>query len=138
MHIQLETPTPNTIRSYTAEHVTIGTIEYTHSIIVSGEHIISEWPVYSLQELTKTNLGPALSLKPEIIIIGHQQPTIALPMAVMQCLSNQRIGIECMSIGAACRTFNVLLAEKRNVIIGLIFMERGTTSRPSCAVAEQI
>lgn len=43
-----------------------------------------------------------------------------------------------MSIGAACRTFNVLLAEKRNVIIGLIFMERGSISRPSCAVAEQI
>ena len=39
----------------------------------------------------------------------------------MSLLSQQRIGIECMSIGAACRTYNILLSEHRAVVAGFIF-----------------
>ena len=75
----------------------------------------------TIKELNEKSLEPLLTLEPVIIIIGHQQPGIYVPMSVMQYLSKQRIGIECMSIGAACRTFNVLLNEQRNVVIGVIF-----------------
>ena len=121
MHIQLETPDNNTIRSYTDTQITIGATVYKHSIIISKNAIITSWPISSVQELNATNLEPALKLEPDIIIIGHQQPEAHIPMALMEYLSKQRVGIECMSIGAASRTFNVLLSEGRNVIIGLIF-----------------
>ena len=45
-------------------------------------------------------------------------------MPVMHYLSKQRIGIECMSIGAASRTFNVLLGEGRRVVAGIIFPDK--------------
>ena len=43
-----------------------------------------------------------------------------LPMALIEYLANQRIGIEIMSIGAASRTFNVLLSEQRAVVLGIV------------------
>ena len=121
MHIQLETPDKNTILSYTDEQVTVEAVVYQGSVIIGRHSIIFPWPIHSVIELTEASLEPMLHLKPEIIIIGHQQPSVYLPMSIMQYLSKFRIGIECMSIGAACRTFNVLLSEQRNVIAGIIF-----------------
>ena len=121
MHIQLETPDSNTIRSYTNECITVGSAIYKHSVIISRDSIISPWLIDSIQELNETHLQEALALKPEIIIIGHQQPKRHLPMAAMAYLSQRHVGIECMSIGAASRTFNVLLSERRNVVAGMIF-----------------
>lgn len=121
MHIQLETPDNNTIRAYTDKQITVAEIEYHQSVIISGGCIIPEWPVQSVPLLNEKNLKPLLHLNPEIIIIGHDEPGVYIPMAVIQYLSKQRIGIECMSIGAACRTFNVLLSEARKVVLGIIF-----------------
>jgi uncharacterized protein len=121
MHIQLETPNNNTIRSYTDREITVGTTVYSNSVIISNHVIISSWPIDSVQALNETTLEPLLLLDPEIIIIGHQQLGTYTPMPVIHYLSKQRIGIECMSIGAACRTFNVLLGEGRKVIAGIIF-----------------
>lgn len=121
MHIQLETSDKNTIRSYTDEQITIGETTYQQSVIVSRDKIITSWPVHSLQDLNAKNLDFMLTVEPEIIIIGHKQPGINIPITVMQHLSKLRIGIECMSIGAACRTFNVLLSEHRRVVAGIIF-----------------
>lgn len=120
MHIQLEAPDKNTIRAYTDTNITIEAIEYNQSVIISRQTIISEWPIHSIQELNETTLAAILNLEPEIIIIGHQVLSSYIPMTVMQYLSKRRIGIECMSIGAACRTFNVLLGEHRQVVAGII------------------
>ena len=121
MHIQLETPDNNTIRSYNDTEITVGSEVYQNSIIISRNEVISSWPIHVVQELNETSLAPAIKLDPEIIIIGHQQRGAQIPIPVLEYLSKQRIGIECMSIGAASRTFNVLLSEGRRVVIGVIF-----------------
>ncbi len=121
MHIQLEPADNNAIRSYTTTHITAGNSSYQNSIIIHRDTIISPWHIHSLQELDEKNLDQALQLNPEIIIIGHQQPGTLIPITVMAYLSKQRVGIECMSIGAASRTFNVLLSEQRRVVAGIIF-----------------
>lgn len=121
MHIQLEAPDKNAIRSYTDAEITIDATVYQQSVIISRDTIISEWPVHSVQELNEKNLEALLELEPEVIIVGHQQFGIYIPIPVMHYLSKQRIGIECMSIGAASRTFNVLLSEQRSVVAAIIF-----------------
>jgi uncharacterized protein len=121
MHIQLEAKDNNTIRSYSDTAITVGESIYESSVIIGSDAIIAPWSIHTVQELTDITLRPILELEPEIIIIGHQQPLSSVPMAIMQDLSKKRIGLEFMSIGAACRTFNVLLSEKRNVVVGIIF-----------------
>ncbi len=122
MHINLESADQHTIQSYSDSEIQIYNKCYQDSIIISGNKIISTWGIHSVQELSnEAMLAPLLQLNPEIIIIGHKQLGIQLPIEVTQRLSKLRIGIENMSIGAACRTFNVLLSERRVVVAGIIW-----------------
>jgi len=121
MHIQLETNAPNTISSYDSSKVIVNDQLYQESFILSKQALISPWEVHSLADLTESTLSPIIKLYPDVILIGHSNLGPLLPITIQSWLSKQRIGIECMPIGAACRTFNVLLSENRNVVVGFIF-----------------
>lgn len=121
MNIQLEAADKHSIRSYSDTAITIGAQSYEQSIIINRETIISTWLIHSVFDLHENKLEPILNLKPDIIIIGHSQPGIQIPHTTMQYLSKKGIGLEAMSIGAACRTFNLLLSEQRRVVMGVIF-----------------
>ena len=121
MQINLESSDKHAIKSYSDSQILVNYTEYNESLIISREEIISPWPVHSVQALTEDLLKPIIELQPEVILIGHNQLGAQIPMILVQFLANQRVGIECMSIGAACRTFNVLLSEMRNVVLGIIY-----------------
>lgn len=121
MQINREAADKHTIQSYTDTQITVNNIQYSNSLIISRETIVPNWNVQSLFDLNDTDLLPLLALRPEIIIIGHNQKSVQVPMVILQALAKQRIGIECMSIGAASRTFNVLLGEQRAVVSGILF-----------------
>ena len=120
MLVQREPNANNSVSSYTEQEVVIQGITYHHSIIVTNDVIVSPWPIRHLKELDETHLGLLVSLKPDVILIGHNASNTTVPSAMMAYLSQKRIGIESLSLGAACRTFNVLLSEKRNVALGVI------------------
>ena len=120
MHINKETPDSNTIRSYTDAQITIGSEVYKHSTIISQDTIISPWEIVSVADINDENIGLLLQQNPDIILIGHASISVSVPIGILSYLSKKRIGMECMSIGAACRTFNVLLNEQRKVVAGII------------------
>ena len=120
MQINLEAADQYTIKSYSDSQITVNNTDYHESFIISRQAIVAPWSVHSVQELTEEVLKPILAFSPEVIVIGHNQPDLQIPMMLVQYLANQRIGIECMSIGAACRTFNVLLGEQRAVVVGFV------------------
>ncbi|WED44317.1 Mth938-like domain-containing protein [Legionella cardiaca] len=120
MHINLEASDKHTIQAYNEREVKIDSIAYQTSFIVSSHEIIADWSVKAVDELNEETLWPLLRYHPKIIIIGHQQQGQYVPVSLMQMLAKQGIGLECMSIGAACRTFNVLLSEQREITLGII------------------
>ncbi len=120
MYIQLEGRAPNTITSYDDKQLVINGTTYSNSMILSTQTIISPWSVHLLNELTPSTMTEMIQLNPEVILIGHSEPGAQPPIETRQWLSQQRIGIECMLIGAACRTFNVLLSEGRAIVAGFI------------------
>lgn len=122
MHINLESADKHTIQSYSDSEIKVNHVLYQDSILISRDEIISPWGVHSVEELSnEAILDSLLKFSPEIIIIGHKQLGTQLPIGVIERLSKLRIGIENMSIGAACRTFNVLLSEQRAVVAGILF-----------------
>jgi len=121
MHISLESNDKHAVQSYSDTEIRINSNDYHKNLIVNADEIITDWPVKSIKMLDIEALTLVLDLKPEIIIIGHSQTGQFAPFPSMQFLSQQRIGLECMSIGAACRTYNVLLSELRNVVLGIMF-----------------
>ena len=120
MQINQEARDKHSIQSYSDSQIAVNNTNYNNSLIISREAIISPWPVHSVTELNDALLKPILAQKPEIILIGHNELSKYIPILLIQFLANQRIGIECMSIGAAARTFNVLLSEQRAVVIGVV------------------
>ncbi len=120
MHISLENSENNSIQAYSDEEIKVNSNLYRQSLIISSHEIISDWQIKTIKELNEDNLSPLLRYEPKIIIIGHKQQGQFAPMSIMAELANRRVGLETMSIGAACRTFNVLLGEHREVVLGII------------------
>ena len=121
MHLNLEKPDQHAIQSYSISEIRINDVVYQQSIVVSRQQILTEWPIKSIKELNIDSLDILVGQKPEIILIGHHETGQFAPTLTMTYLSQNKIGFECMSLGAACRTYNILLGEQREVVLGVIF-----------------
>lgn len=108
------------IRAYKPGTVQINETLYTHSIIVSPEKLIDNWKPQHISELTQTDLTIILELSPAILLIGTGSMLAFPDIEVYGHLINKGIGIEVMDSSAACRTYNALTAENRNVAVALI------------------
>ncbi len=115
MDIHQEKSEIHTIEAYSDSEVRINQKHYNQSLIVSADVILPAWDVDKHHPLTELELEPLFALHPEVILIGSVTP-IQIDWAL-----RARLGLECMSLGAASRTFNILLSESRRVVLGLIF-----------------
>lgn len=120
MHINLEVGEQHAVQSYSDKKIQINSIIYENSLIVSKEEIISDLTIKNIKDIDEEYFNLLIKFNPEIVIIGHENKGTFPPVHIISQLSQHRIGIECMSIGAACRTYNVLLSEHRAVIAGFI------------------
>lgn len=120
MHINLEAAEKNAVQAYSDNQIQINSLVYERSLIVSKEEIISDLTIKDIQEIDAHYLHLLMQFNPEVIIIGHGNTGKFPPMSIVSQLSQQGIGIECMSVGAASRTYNVLLSEHRAVVAGFI------------------
>ena len=120
MHFQRESKTPQTISSYSDTHVTINSMNYQDSMIVSQNSILS-WSVHAVSEITEFTLAPLIELTPEIVLIGIPLYTVQYTAMLSQLTASYSMSIEIMPLGGACRTFNILLNEGRHPVLGIIF-----------------
>jgi uncharacterized protein len=121
MKLQLENPPgTNLIRSYGPGHLRIGEIMHSSSVIVTATTVIAPWRPATAPELTPADLEPLLGLGPEVVLLGTGARQQFPDMQVLRILHEQRIGVEVMDTAAACRTYNVLVTEGRNVAAALI------------------
>ncbi|MCH9756576.1 MAG: hypothetical protein K0U37_05230 [Gammaproteobacteria bacterium] len=121
MQIQLEDRETHTIQAYSDTEIKVNDITYKTSFILSRDTLITPWAIQNAAKLNQTHLQPMLDLDPEIIILGTEQPDTLRRLNAVRQLCEKHIGIECMALGAASRTFNILLSEHRRVVAGFIF-----------------
>jgi len=109
-------PSINLIRRYSAGEIVIGERSLSRPCIVSAQSLIDHWEFQSIQYLTVDELMPILSLGPEVILLGTGERQVFPPPQLLAWCVSQRIALEPMDLGAACRTFNVLVQEDRKVV----------------------
>lgn len=119
----------NAIARHGAEGVVVNRQEYRHSVLVPWEGQVLTWPVNSFDELRDHHFQSLVHLRPEIVIFGSGARLRFAKPAVLRPLIDARIGLETMDTAAACRTYNVLLAEGRSVVAALLF-EAVSTAHP--------
>ncbi len=121
MQFNLDTTTGLSIRSYSPGRLRLGDDDLTSPVIInSTQVIITDWAAPVIGELRLDDLQPALDEKPELILLGTGDQHVFPPARVVAEILRQGIGFECMNTGAACRTFNVLVSEGRQVVAALI------------------
>ncbi len=121
MRLQLENPVgTNLVRSYGPGLLRIGERTHATSLIVTATSIIAPWRPTTARELRAADLEPLLGLAPAVVLLGTGERQQFPDVQVLRILHEQRIGVEVMDTSAACRTYNVLVAEGRSVAAALI------------------
>ena len=121
MDLTLEKPGNHLfIRSVSAAGIQVVDEFYESSITVSADLVIPDWPVNSVENITQQHLENVLEMQPELVLIGTGVRQVFLPPRQMMFFYSRKIGVEVMTTDAACRTFNVLVSESRNVVAVLI------------------
>lgn len=93
------------------------------SILLFPDRVLA-WPVADDSALTLESLGPVFEAEPsvELMLLGCGPRIVPVPAEIRAALKTAGIGVEPMDTGAACRTYNVLMAEDRRVAAALIAM----------------
>jgi len=112
------------IRSYEPGKVLLadGTL-ITNNFIISPDQLINPWPVKTLQTLNTADLTQIFDLNPEVVLLGSGEQLHFPDQAIITAFYNKHIGIEVMNTGAACRTYDVLMAEGRRVVAALFLAD---------------
>lgn len=108
------------VKNYAPGLVKINDLEFTESCYITQTKCESSWPCCAIESLTQELLDQLLQEKPEVIILGTGEiQTFPEPKLFAYC-ATQGVGLEVMANDAACRTYNVLTTEDRDVVLALI------------------
>jgi uncharacterized protein len=110
----------NFITAFEPDHVQVNQTRYTSSIIVLRDRVLPDWEPRSPEMLAAAHFEALAGLGADIVLLGTGR-TIRFPHPRLSAaLMARRIGLEVMDSGAACRTYNILAGEGRNVAAALI------------------
>ena len=109
----------NLIRRYGADFIVIGEQEIRSSCLVTANSL-EPWTPRSVEELRAEHLGALFELAPEVVVLSTGAKQLFPRAALRAEFATRRIGLEVMEVGAACRTYNVLVGEERRVLAAVL------------------
>lgn len=109
------------IESYAQGVVRIAGRSFTQNLILTPYEIEDAWSVRDFTELSVADFGRLAEREPELVILGTGARQRFPHPSLTQPLMARRIGLESMDTAAACRTYNILVAEGRKVA-AMLFM----------------
>ena len=108
------------IRACEPGKVTINDTAIHNSCIITASQLLEDWPLKSMADLSREHLRPFHELEVEIVLFGTGNQQQFPDMRTLLALTDRGIGFEVMDTHAACRTYNILMAEGRAVAAALI------------------
>jgi uncharacterized protein len=113
-------PALNTLTGYGAGYVEVNRVRHAGPVLVSPQGEVQTWALADWSALAPADFEAMLALRPEVVLLGTGSRQRFAHPRLHACLSAARIGLEGMDTGAACRTYNILMAEGRRVLAALI------------------
>jgi uncharacterized protein len=90
------------------------------SVIVTRDAVLEGWQPPDPGALTIDDFAGLVALAPAVVLLGTGDRQRLPPPALYASFAARGIGLEVMDNRAACRTYNVLLAEYREVAVALM------------------
>tara|TARA_Y100000768_G_scaffold332699_1_gene272440 strand:- start:119 stop:484 length:366 start_codon:yes stop_codon:yes gene_type:complete len=107
------------IKNYENHKIYINDKVFENNIMIINSNI-TKWEITNLNLSTQENYKEILMAKPEIIIIGTGTKLIVPDNELIHEVHKKNIGIEFMITESACKTYNLLASENRNIAAGLL------------------
>lgn len=108
------------ITAYDNGTVSVNGKTFQQSLIISTTKLNENWGLSAIESLSEKHIDQILSLQPELILIGTGERLKFPAVDKYAAIIHRGIGVDFMDTGAACRTYNILMSEGRNVVAGLI------------------
>jgi uncharacterized protein len=108
------------ITAYDEKFIEVNKQRYQQSLIVMPQQLNDNWLVQDFANLTEAQFTQITELNPEVVLLGTGKKHQFLHPKIYQILTQKGIPLECMTTAAACRTYNILMSEGRNVLAALI------------------
>lgn len=119
LHASARSPL-NAFTGYGEGYVQVNGERRETSLVVLPERVL-DWEPATFDALTEAHFARLAALAPEVVLLGtgnrlrFPHPRLTAPLA------RAGIGLEVMDVQAACRTYNILVAEERVVAAALVF-----------------
>ena len=110
----------NIVTSIGDDYVAVNGERHTNSFLLLPHHLVQGWGQAGFDALTEADFAKIAALGCEIVLFGTGRRQRFPRPALLQPLMAARIGVEVMDTAAACRTYNILMAEGRNVAAALL------------------
>ena len=110
----------NTISGYGDDYVVVNGQRRDSSVVVLRDRVV-DWPAASFERLTAEDFGFLQELGIDIVLLGTGPRQRFPHPRLTAALTRAGIGVEVMDTQAACRTYNILVAEERRVAAALLF-----------------
>jgi uncharacterized protein len=113
------------VRSYGGGAIVVGEQRLTTPFIVFPDRLVLDWRATSIPAIDLQQAAAMCAPDTEVVLLGAGEQSVAgeqsmLPeRSVRNLLRARGIALECMNLGAACRTYNILASEGRPVAAGL-------------------
>jgi uncharacterized protein len=108
-----------TISGYGPGWVGVGAEKITHSVVIASGGQRLPWAA-RFEDLGPADFEALAQLRVEVVIFGSGARIRFPRPAWIVPLAQRRIGIETMDTAAACRTYNILAQEGRDVAVALL------------------
>jgi uncharacterized protein len=115
MKFSREMPSAVTVRHVEKGLIRIGDESITESVVLFRDSVHRDIVTGRVDTLTADELSDLIEKGPEIIIMGAGWTPGLPPRDLVFALARKGIGFEMMDTPAACRTFNILISEDRDV-----------------------
>lgn len=110
------------INSYGPGYVIINNYRYNRTLIVIPNRIITDFPPQRIEQLAAHHFDLLSPNNFDVLLIGTGAEIYFPPPDIFSAWEDRHIGVEIMNTGAACRTYNLLVAEDRRVA-ALLFIQ---------------
>lgn len=108
------------INAYGADYLEVNGVREESSVLVTPMGGPEPLPA-TVSTLSKTHLEAIAARAPEVVLVGTGARQVFLSPEILAPLHAIQVGVECMAMGAACRTFNLLALEGRKVLAIILF-----------------
>jgi uncharacterized protein len=109
----------NTVTAYGPGFIEVNKQRHTSPLLLMPDRL-QAWPVADFEALAPDHFAALLPWQPELVLLGTGRSQRFPHPQLVRPLTEAGLGVEAMDSAAACRTYNILMAEGRRVAAAVL------------------